>query len=449
MPGYEKNAATGTRAKIAYCRETVWGVSPASGYRELLVVGGETLDDNINMYRSNILRSNRVRQQSVRGTRRPGGSLPFELTARGMGFLFLHLLGSGADGVTGYAAPSAGSATDEVQQIKFTGVPTGGTFRLEFEGQTTADITYSATPATLLANVDSALELLSNIGTGNVVTTAPDAATVNVTFGPTSGPADNNVRTMNFINTGLTGGTNPDGFVTTTTEGLVAGQFVHQLSGGITLPVGFTLEKQFTDLSTVQYMALRGCRINSCQMSFNVDQMVTGSFDILARESTGLNSASVGAAPSAQPSVAPFTSVQAALKKDGVTLATCQNLSLNINNNLYGDAGFVLGSNFRSSLKPGWREVGGEATFIFDDASLYAQSVSGATLAIEINCQDSNDESVVIKIPTAQLLPSGAAPKIENDGPLSIRLPFESIYNNTLQSDIQMLITNNESTLLV
>src|SRR3954464_11821503 len=65
-------------------------------------------------------------------------------------------------------APVAG--TDEVQTITIGGTPTSGTFRLTFEGFTTGDITWSATNATLVANIDAALEALDNIGTGGVVT---------------------------------------------------------------------------------------------------------------------------------------------------------------------------------------------------------------------------------------------------------------------------------------
>lgn len=66
-------------------------------------------------------------------------------------------------------APSAG--TDEVQTLTFTG-NTAGTFYLTLEGQETAAITWSSTNATLLANIDAALEALPNVGTGGVTTAA-------------------------------------------------------------------------------------------------------------------------------------------------------------------------------------------------------------------------------------------------------------------------------------
>jgi hypothetical protein len=63
-------------------------------------------------------------------------------------------------------APSAG--TSEIQTLTIDA--TGGTFRLSFEGFTTAAISWSATNATLVANIDAALELLPSIGTGGITT---------------------------------------------------------------------------------------------------------------------------------------------------------------------------------------------------------------------------------------------------------------------------------------
>lgn len=66
-------------------------------------------------------------------------------------------------------APSAG--TDCVQTLTLANI-TGGTFRLTFEGHTTAAITWSATTNTLIANIDAALGALNNIGSASNVTTA-------------------------------------------------------------------------------------------------------------------------------------------------------------------------------------------------------------------------------------------------------------------------------------
>lgn len=67
-------------------------------------------------------------------------------------------------------APVAG--TDEVQTLTIGGTPSGGTFKLAFEGATTGAITWSSTNATLLANINAALDALRTLGTAWVVATA-------------------------------------------------------------------------------------------------------------------------------------------------------------------------------------------------------------------------------------------------------------------------------------
>jgi hypothetical protein len=73
----------------------------------------------------------------------------------------------------------------EVQTITFAATPSG-TFRLRFREQLTAPITWSSTNATLVANIDAALEALTPIGTGGVVTAVGTmtngVGTITVTF---------------------------------------------------------------------------------------------------------------------------------------------------------------------------------------------------------------------------------------------------------------------------
>lgn len=68
-------------------------------------------------------------------------------------------------------------ATTEAQTVTLTNA-TGGTFTLSFQGQTTAAIPYNAASSA----VDTALEALSTIGTGNVVVTGSAGGPYLVTF---------------------------------------------------------------------------------------------------------------------------------------------------------------------------------------------------------------------------------------------------------------------------
>lgn len=67
-------------------------------------------------------------------------------------------------------APTAG--TNEVQTLTIGGTPTSGTFKIRYDGQTTGAITWSATNATLLANINAALDALTNVGASGLVAAA-------------------------------------------------------------------------------------------------------------------------------------------------------------------------------------------------------------------------------------------------------------------------------------
>lgn len=90
--------------------------------------------------------------------------------------------------ITNAGAPVNG--TNEVQTITIGGTPTAGTFKLTLNGETTAAITWSATNATLVANIDAAIEALPSVGTGGVVTAVGTATagigTFTVTFSGTN-----------------------------------------------------------------------------------------------------------------------------------------------------------------------------------------------------------------------------------------------------------------------
>ena len=117
-------------------------------------------------------------------------------------------------------APSAG--VDEVQTITLGGTPTGGTFRLAFNSEITAAITWSATNATLLANIETALEALTGIGatlTLAVTTMVAGIGDATITFTGAQGKRAQSLITV--YSNSLTG-TAPTVAIAETTAGVTA-----------------------------------------------------------------------------------------------------------------------------------------------------------------------------------------------------------------------------------
>lgn len=116
---------------------------------------------------------------------------------------------------SGYAVPLAARPT-EAQTVTITGTPTGGTFTLTLDGETTAGIAYNAAASA----VQTALENLSNVRVGSAVVTGgpgPGTAYV-VTFSGTQYQGLD-MPQMTASAASLTGGTSPAVTVTTTTAG--------------------------------------------------------------------------------------------------------------------------------------------------------------------------------------------------------------------------------------
>jgi hypothetical protein len=115
---------------------------------------------------------------------------------------------------TGAALTPTGTGVSEVQTVAITGTPAGGTFSLSFNGATTPALAYNAATSV----VQTALQALSTIGSGNATVTGTAGSSYVVTF--TGALANQNVASLVAVSS-LTGGTTPTVTVTVTTGGAV------------------------------------------------------------------------------------------------------------------------------------------------------------------------------------------------------------------------------------
>lgn len=104
---------------------------------------------------------------------------------------------------------------NEVQEVKITGSPTGGTFTLTFDGQATSGIAYNASTSA----VETALEGLSNIDTDEVVVTGGPLPGTAILVQFVGGLGGTNLPQMTASGASLSGGTTPSVSVLTVTNG--------------------------------------------------------------------------------------------------------------------------------------------------------------------------------------------------------------------------------------
>lgn len=125
------------------------------------------------------------------------------------------------------------AATNEKQLVTLAGPPSGGTFTLTFDGQTTATIDYDASAAT----VDAALEALSNIAAGDVTVTGNAGGPWTVEFLQAFAATD--VPLMTGDGSSLTGSGSITG--ATTTQGSPGTNEVQRLSFNSLLTLTYRL----------------------------------------------------------------------------------------------------------------------------------------------------------------------------------------------------------------
>jgi hypothetical protein len=108
------------------------------------------------------------------------------------------------------SVPTVQSQNDEIQQVAITGSPTGGTFTLTWNGQTTSALNWNCTAA----QMQTALQALSNIGANNIlVTGGPGPGTAFVCeFVAAMGNATRILMTL--ATNSLTGGVSPSVAIT-------------------------------------------------------------------------------------------------------------------------------------------------------------------------------------------------------------------------------------------
>lgn len=134
--------------------------------------------------------------------------------------------GSGYIKNTNYTFSSS-TIINEVQTITITGTPAGGNFKLSFGINTTGNIAYNASSAT----VQTALQGLDSIGSGNATVSGSAGGPYTVTFVGELAATD--VDLIIADPTGLTGGTSPNLTVVESTKGINSKGTITRVGSGI------------------------------------------------------------------------------------------------------------------------------------------------------------------------------------------------------------------------
>lgn len=428
--------STGSRAKFIYALETDWGVVNASPtWRHVRLVPGESMDENLQLYRSREMRGDRTRNATVRGSQRPAGALPFELSPEGWNPFWWHLLG-GSVTTTG---PVAGLTTPAAPTVVGSG--TGGALP-------------AATYSYRITAINAVGETLASPSSTGVVATGTTSR-MTLSWAAVTGATGYRIygRTgASFLFIASVGAvTTYVDFGLVTPAGASPGSdtsgqiYTHVIKGSVALPTGFTLQKGFLDQGL--YIPFYGNRVSRLSLDSNIDNMVAGSWELMSRQTgepsqTSLN---VAAEPTI-PTTDPFTSAQFQVY-EGASLAllgTCRQQQVMIDNNFYSERGYILGSSLRQNLKPGDRVTTMSGSFMFKDAELYRAAIRGDRTKYRVLATNGT-YSVQVDFPKFQLLPNGTTPKATDDGNIDISAQGEALFDTVEGTDVIVTIKSPEA----
>lgn len=194
----------------------------------------------------------------------------------------------------------------------------------------------------------------------------------------------------------------------------------------------FTVERYFEDID--QYIRYRGVQVDQLQMSMTTGGIVGVTFGLWGMDQDPLSQEPVtGATYPAAPTTATMDALSGSIEEGGVAIAVVTEVSLSLNNNL--NPRFVIGS--ANSLEPsiGRSNLTGSVTAFFEDGSLYNKFVNNVSSSLKVVCSDGSD-SFQFLVP--KLKYTGAETPVSGEGPVSITMPFQGIYDPVTGTNFQI-----------
>lgn len=331
-----------------------------------------------------------------------------------------------------------GSAgTQEINTLSETGTISGGTYTITLDAQTTAAIPYNATAA----QIQAALEALSNIAPGDVIVTGGPVhtAAVVITFtGTLNGTVTGAPVTVNVASlTGSTPGIN----VTRTQTGAAApAGSLHTIlpSDAAQLPFFGIEERIGAGLEVFHYT---DAVVNTFHLEADANGYLMGTVGVIARKQ--------------EAGVTPLTPAEVATLIDETSMVVGTNITVTYNgvalpaksfsfdlNNNFEDDDFRLGSFFLGDLTPKRREATVGVTIRESSSALWRQGSYGSSAATTPGGIIAKN-GLVITMSTYENIPGTSIPyRLELNFPSAALQPYtlDASGDDIIESDLTFQI---------
>jgi len=199
----------------------------------------------------------------------------------------------------------------------------------------------------------------------------------------------------------------------------------------------FSIEKGFQDIG--QYIVYTGCAINTLTIDMAVDAVVTGSVGIVGAGTGGFTGASFDAGPTAVSQTEPFVNYDGSLTLAGGSGCAITALSITIDNGI--TANYSLCSAEAQSVTPDRVNVTGTATILFENATEVNKFISETESSLSIVLEDPDGNTLTIDLPKIKY--TGGDVPVSGGGVVSISLPFQALYDDSVGVDSAIVITRS------
>lgn len=219
------------------------------------------------------------------------------------------------------------------------------------------------------------------------------------------------------------------------------GPYVHTYKAGNTRP-SFTLEHQFTELSSNRYFQYTGCKISGMSLSAGDDGELVATFEVVGAEET-IATSSFDASPTSL-SLVRLKNSHLAMTEGGSAITNAKLVDLNINFNLDTSNYIIGGGGILGSLPDGIYSVSGNLNALFEDTTLLEKGVNGTESAIALTFTGASTSILVLTFPEIKYTQN--SPGIDGPQGMAVSLPFNGYYdNNSDATSFMATLTNSEA----
>lgn len=213
-------------------------------------------------------------------------------------------------------------------------------------------------------------------------------------------------------------------------ESLMYGTWASNILKNGNTQKSFTIEKTFEAGATDQYHRFTGCIANSLSLDIQAKQIVTGSFEFLAKGATTAQAIIASAtytAANSNPVINAATNF-ASFSMSGVTSPEITSLKLKVTNNLRRQP--IVGSIDARGIGTGRFEVTGEAMLYFTNQTLYDLFLAGTASNLSFVIGGASTKKYQfdianLKFEKVEIVAGG------NDQDVMAKVSFRGLYDNT------------------